>query len=87
MAYDPNLPANNSLANSAELRSQLTGLKALIDTKPDAAAVSTQISNESAGPCLGVNALLLTASNPPTQAQVQAVIDRLNQLITALKRP
>jgi hypothetical protein len=34
MAFDPNLPANNSQVSSAELRSQFTGLKALIDAVP-----------------------------------------------------
>jgi hypothetical protein len=33
MAYDPNLPADNSLASAAELRNQLAGLKALIDAQ------------------------------------------------------
>jgi hypothetical protein len=31
MPFDPNLPANNSPNSSAEMRSQLTSLKALID--------------------------------------------------------
>src|ERR1051325_3734363 len=31
MAYDPNLPANGSPNSSAQMRSQLQGLKALID--------------------------------------------------------
>jgi len=31
MAFDPTLPANNSPKSSAEMRSQLNGLKALID--------------------------------------------------------
>ena len=33
MAYDPNLPANNSPIVSAELRAQFAGLKALIDAQ------------------------------------------------------
>jgi len=33
MAYDPNLPANNSQIVSAELRNQFAGLKALIDAQ------------------------------------------------------
>jgi hypothetical protein len=34
MPFDPNLPANNSQVRSAELRSQFTGLKSLIDAVP-----------------------------------------------------
>lgn len=33
MAYDPTLPADNSLASAAELRNQLAGLKTLIDAQ------------------------------------------------------
>ena len=40
MAYDPTLPANNAPIVSAELRSQLAGLKALID------AQQTQINSQ-----------------------------------------
>jgi hypothetical protein len=34
MAFDPNLPGNHTQVSSAELRSQFTGLKALIDAVP-----------------------------------------------------
>jgi hypothetical protein len=34
MAFDPNLPRNNSAVSSAELRGQFTSLKALIDAVP-----------------------------------------------------
>jgi hypothetical protein len=34
MPFNPDLPANGSEVTSAELRSQLTGLKALIDAIP-----------------------------------------------------
>jgi hypothetical protein len=34
--------------------------------------------------CGGVTTLTLTISNPPTQAQLQAVVAKLNELITAL---
>ena len=33
-----------------------------------------------------VNALNLSVSNPPTQAQVQAVANKIDELLTALKR-
>lgn len=34
MSFDPSLPANGSPLSSAEMRTQLTGLKALIDAVP-----------------------------------------------------
>jgi hypothetical protein len=33
-----------------------------------------------------VNALALTVSSPPTQAQVQAIANKIDELLTALKR-
>ncbi len=82
MAYNPALPANNAPIVSTELRSQFGGLKDIIDTKADVA----QVEEFSAGPCLAVEALSVTASNPPTQAEVQAVIDKFNELLTYLQR-
>lgn len=37
MPYDPTKPANGSALSSAEMRAQLTSLKALIDGKPETA--------------------------------------------------
>jgi len=85
MAYDPNLPANNSPIVSAELRSQLAGLKELIDQKlsqPDAVQL---ISERAAGECSLVAELQMTVSNPPTQAQVQAIANRFDLLLFYLK--
>jgi hypothetical protein len=82
MPFDPTKPANNSLISSAELRSQLTGLKALIDLKPDLSTVTASC----AGPVDSVTPLALTVSNPPTQAQLQAVVNKLNELLSWLKR-
>ena len=36
--------------------------------------------------CTGVNPLSLVASDPPTQAEFQALIDKVNELVTALRR-
>ncbi|TAK96647.1 MAG: hypothetical protein EPO07_14295 [Verrucomicrobia bacterium] len=86
MAFDPTKPANGALIVSAELRSQLTSLKTEIDTKTDAAAVSAQITNEAAGECSGIGWLGMTVSNPPTQAQVQTLANKIDDLISALRR-
>ena len=95
MAYDPTLPANNSPIVSAELRNQFAGLQELFDngiqnvndTLADQAAnlVPAIISN-AAGPPSSVNALGLSVSNPPTQAQVQAIANKVDELIVRLKR-
>ena len=86
MAYDPNLPANNSPVASAELRSQLTGLKALIDAVPTSGPMMTVVNNYTAGPCPGVAKVSTAVSNPPSQAQVQALANKINELLDALQR-
>jgi hypothetical protein len=83
MAFDPTLPANNSLISSSELRNRLNGLKSLIDN------VEVELNNAIAGTAVNpaVNLLGQSISNPPTQAQVQAIQNKLNELINAITRP
>jgi hypothetical protein len=87
MAFDPTLPVNNSLASSSELRNQFTGLKALMDFNANAAtnALEAAINGTAVNPA--VNVLGQSISNPPTQAQVQAIQNKLNELINAITRP
>ena len=86
MAYNANLPANNSPVSSSELRSQFTSLKALIDAVPTSAAMMTVLNNYTAGPCLSVTPASTVVSNPPTQAQVLALANKLNELLETLQR-
>jgi hypothetical protein len=86
MAYDPTKPATGALIVSAELRNQFAGLKTLIDGKTSPADVSAQIVGEAAGSCMSVTGLGLTISNPPTQAQVQALANKIDELIDTLRR-
>jgi len=86
MAFDPTKPVNNGPILSAELRAQLTGLKELIDDRPTTSTVTTLIATNAASSITGVNTLNLTVNNPPTQAQVQTIVAKLNELITALGR-
>jgi hypothetical protein len=83
MPFDPTLPVNNSLISSSELRNQLNGLKSLIDN------VEVELTNAIAGTAVNpaVNVLSQSISNPPTQAQVQAIQNKLNELINAITRP
>ena len=93
MAYDPTKPANGSPIVSAELRNQFAGLNdnisnvaALVEAIPSPDDVLDTINANSAGVATSVNALALTVSNPPTQAQVQAIANKMDELLTALKR-
>ena len=83
MPFDPTLPVNNSLISSSELRSQFTGLNELIDN------VQNQLISEIDGTAVNpaVSTLGQSISNPPTQAQVQAIQNKLNELINAITRP
>jgi hypothetical protein len=75
MAFNPTLPQTNAPISSAELREQFVGLKDLID--------------QGVAQCAGfpdVSPLQIAISNPPTQAQVMAIVDRFNELLDALKR-
>ena len=83
MPFDPSLPVNNSLISSSELRNQFNGLNNLIDN------VQNQLSSEIDGTAVNpaVNTLGQSISNPPTQAQVQAIQNKLNELINAITRP
>jgi hypothetical protein len=86
MAYDPTKPANNSPIVSAELRNQFAGLNDLIQDRVIYADLYDGITAGSAGPVLDVDFLTLTVSNPPTQAEMQTVVDKFNETLTKLKR-
>ncbi len=138
MPFDPSKPAANAPNASAEMRGQLTALKALIDAVPvvTGAAVDSvtigsgtgvsvnliagilhfdfilqpgppgevtqaQLSNDLANAVNqamlitlpqtsansnGVPLLSLTVSDPPTQAEVQAVVNAHNDLVNSLRR-
>jgi hypothetical protein len=57
MPFDPTLPANNSPGSSAQMRSQLTGLKAIIDAVPTiTSAVVDSVNTLPAGSSATVSA-------------------------------
>ena len=93
MAYDPTKPANNSPIVAVELRNQFAGLNdsinnvaAEVANRPTADDVADMINGQSAGALGPLPPPNFTISNPPTQAQVQAMADYLNQLYVALSR-
>ena len=86
MPFDPTLPVNNSLVSAMELRSQLTGLKTLVDGCPTIGAMHTYVHNNAATSIQGMSDLGgMTISDPPTQTEVQTIVDKLNELINALQ--
>ena len=79
MPFDPTLPANNSPISSAELRDQFNGLQDQIIAVQDIAYDTPRNTND-------IAQLTLTISNPPTQAEVQAIRDKINEMLTVMFR-
>jgi hypothetical protein len=97
MAFDPSLPANGSLIVAAELRSQFTGLKTEIDVLPTRAQLSNDLVNcqnaavSTALPLTSANSnavspLLQGAQGSYDPGQMQNVLDKIDELINALRR-
>lgn len=89
--FDPAKPADHSPNSAAEMRAQLTALKALIDAQ--AAEIGslqsqiTAINNTTSGNSNGVSLLGLAIINdPPELAEVQPIADKMDELINALRR-
>ena len=69
-SFDPDLPRDNSLVDAGELRGQFVGLYSEIED------IRSRL--------IALTPLGLSVSNPPTQAQVQALADKLDELINTL---
>lgn len=90
MPFDPALPANNSPVSSAELRDQFNGLRddcVLNDNLETSIRATIAYSETALNLTPPFTRLELTVSDPPTQAEVQAIADKLDALIDALRRP
>ncbi len=96
MPYDANWPPDHAELDGAPFRDQFNGLKALIDglqnqctdlnnqiqTRPDVGTIESDTS----GATLPVAHLNLTVSNPPTQTEIQAIADKLDEMLVYLHR-
>jgi hypothetical protein len=83
--FDPNLPQENTPLDAAEMRSQFNGLKSLID----ACASSIDLGNAVQGTSANSNAVGSIAMNVDPDynpAQIQMIVDKLEELIQALRR-
>ncbi len=85
MPFEPTKPANNAPLNAAEMRAQLTALHADTQQRVTQAELSAGIDSTSAN-SNAVGTLGMAVSDPPTQGEVQAIADRLDELINALLR-
>ena len=72
MPYDPTKPVNNSLIVAAELRAQFAALKTLIDARPH------RVDD--------ISGLGMSANMVYDPAQLQAIADKLDEVIDGLNR-
>ena len=97
MAFDPSLPQEGTEINAVQMRSQLNGLKALIDAVPAGppgpqgpqgevsnVTLAAQIAGTAQNPNVGTFNIAL--SDPPTRPEVQAILDFVNALVNSLTR-
>lgn len=85
MPFDPTKPANNSPISSAELRSQYISLNDDIQTRATNASLEGSINGTSSN-SNSVATLGMSISDPPAQSEVQAISDKLDELINSLRR-
>ncbi len=98
MPFDPSQPADGSPLSSAAMRSQLNALNAKINSIPQGppgpqggpgevsqAALDAAIADTARNPS-GIAQLGFAISDPPTQSEVQAILDAYNALLAALLR-
>ena len=87
MPFDPTLPADHSPLVAAQMRSQFIALAQLTTDSATNAAnqLASQISGTSNN-CNSVTTLGLNVGNPPQQWEVQAIANKLDELINALRR-
>ena len=85
MPFDPSKPEDNSPLSSAQMRGQLTALNADTQTRATQANVDAAIAGTSSN-TNGVATLGMVVSDPPTQAEVQTIADKLDELINGLRR-
>ncbi|MEQ1861652.1 MAG: hypothetical protein ABMA13_17170 [Chthoniobacteraceae bacterium] len=89
MPYDPTKPATDSPVSSAEMRGQLTSLNADIQTRATLAALAADLAAAIAGTSSNSNAvgtLNQGADSSYNQSQMQEVLNKLDELINALRR-
>lgn len=85
MAYDPSWPAAHALASSSEMRNQLNGLQSNIQAKAYEDDCMGRLMMCAVNPT-AVEGMGMVVSDPPSQEQVQAISNKLDELLAVLKR-
>lgn len=89
MPFNPTLPLDHSLVDSSVIRSQLIALNADTQMRATMTAVNSAIATAIAGTSSNSNSvenLSQSASPDYSQNQMQDVLNKLDELISALRR-
>ena len=78
-AFNPAIPVDGSVIDAGELRTQFGVLEDEIQMLDLRMEVQEQRG-------FGIDPLSVTITEPPTQEQVQTVVDKLNELIASMSR-
>ena len=87
--FDPNLPANNTPLVSAEMRAQLNALNDDIQTRSTVNLMNATVASAVSGTSSNSNSVAtldMNADGSYSQGQLQDVMNKLDELIAALRR-
>ena len=98
MPFDPSFPPDHQELNAAPFRNQFNALKGLtddlaaqansfqaeLDGLPSNDGMIDWLTDNSARNVDGIQPLSITISDPPTKAQLEAVVTYVNQLVAGL---
>ena len=86
MPFDSTLPVANAPVSSSELRNQFNGLQSNIQGRAYEDDCVNRFYMCAVNPAV-VEGLGMVVGDPPSAGQVQAIADKLDELIAVLKRP
>ena len=89
MPFDPSKPASSTPLSSAEMRSQLTALNADIQQRATQTDLTNAVANalsQTSNNSNGVATLSQGANGGYDPSEMQAVLDKIDELINALRR-
>jgi hypothetical protein len=84
MPFDPSKPAANSPVSSSELRSQFNGLQNNIQAKANEDDCVNRFALCAVKPS-AVEGLGMVVSDPPTQAEMQALSNKVDEILAVIK--
>ena len=80
------LPGNNAPLSSSELRERFKALNDVITSLPNSPSLAHSVAHNTARLVAKVAPLQLKVSEPPAKREIEVIVQKLNELIEALKR-